>query len=376
MPPAPLRILQVMRAPVGGLFRHVADLTRALAARGHAVGIVADSLAGDAQTERKLAGLLEVAALGVHRLPMPRLLGPGDITTPLRIRRLARSLDVSVLHGHGAKGGFSARLAGWGQRDMARLYTPHGGALHYDPKKPSGALFMAIERGLLRVTDALIFESAHAQRLFAEKVARPDCLQTVIHNGLAPSEFDPVLPAPDAADFVFIGELRLLKGIDLLIEALAPLARPDGTPATLVMAGDGPDAALLREHIAERGLEARVTLAGVQPARAMFARGACVVVPSRAESLPYIVLEAAAANRPLIATRVGGIPEIFGAQSDRLVAPESVEALRAAMAAFLAAPQRFSADAEARRAFVADSFSVARMTDGIEALYRRLARRD
>lgn len=365
-----------MRAPVGGLFRHVADLTRELAARGHQVGIVADSLAGDAQTERKLDELSDAAQLGINRLPMPRLLGAGDITTPLKIRRLARSLNVSILHGHGAKGGFSARLAGWGQRDMARLYTPHGGALHYNPRTPTGSVFMAIERGLLRATDALIFESDHARKVFAEKVAQSACPQAVIHNGLAPGEFEPVLPATDAADFVFVGELRLLKGIDLLVEALAPLTRPDGAPATLVMAGDGPDFGLLREHIAKLGLQSRVTLAGARPARAMFARGRCVVVPSRAESLPYIVLEAAAAECPLIVTRVGGVPEIFGDMADRLVVPDSAESLRMAMADFLVASDRFAFDAKALRADVQERFSVARMTDEIEALYRRLARLD
>src|SRR5215217_4372896 len=79
----PLRILQVMRAPVGGLFRHVADLTRGLAARGHSVGLVVDSLASDAQTEKRIEALRKFTALGVHAMPMPRLLGMGDLTTPL-----------------------------------------------------------------------------------------------------------------------------------------------------------------------------------------------------------------------------------------------------------------------------------------------------
>ena len=108
---APLRILQVMRAPVGGLFRHVADLTRALAANGHQVGLVVDSLASDAQTESKLAELAPHARLGIHPMAMPRLLGAGDLTTPFAVRKLARSLEIEVIHGHGAKGGFYARLA-------------------------------------------------------------------------------------------------------------------------------------------------------------------------------------------------------------------------------------------------------------------------
>ncbi|WMT90756.1 glycosyltransferase family 4 protein [Pelagibacterium sp. H642] len=368
-----LRILQVMRSPVGGLFRHVADLTRALAERGHMVGLFADSEAGDGQTDAKLAALEPVAALGIHRFPIPRLLGAHDFTTPLKIRSLARSLDVDILHGHGAKGGFGARLARIGGRRPATVYTPHGGALHFDPHTLSGGTFMAIERALLGATDALIFESAYAQRIFASHVARPRCRQEVIHNGLADAEFETIEPAPDAADFVFVGELRLLKGIDLIVDALAPLKRPDGTPATIIMAGDGPDAEMLRAKIGSLGLEQRVTLAGVQPARTMFTRGRCVLVPSRAESLPYIVMEAAAAGRPVIATNVGGIAEIFGPTSGRLIAADSADALRQAMTAFLANPSGAASEAQERRAFVRSRFSLSRMVDGIEALYRDLS---
>lgn len=367
-----MRVLQIMRAPVGGLFRHVADLTRSLAERGHEVGIVADSLTADAQTEAKLAALADCARLGIYRLPIPRVLGPADITTPLRLRKLASRLDVHLLHGHGAKGGFGARLARIGGGKRAALYTPHGGALHFDKSRPSGALFMAIERGLLGATDALIFESAHAQTVFAQKVTSPRCRNLVIHNGLAQHEFEAVTPAPDAADFVFIGELRLLKGIDLLVDALADIKRPDGVPATLVMAGDGPDAESLRNRIAALGLSDRVSLVGAQPAREMFARGHIVVVPSRAESLPYIVLEASAAGRPVLATRVGGIAEIYGPTADSLVAPDSVAALRSAMDAALRDPARSVAEADQRKAFIAERFSLATMTDRIENLYRNL----
>lgn len=368
----PLRILQVMRAPVGGLFRHVSDLTRELSARGHMVGIVADSQSADAQTELRFSGLQSAAALGIHRMPIPRLLGPQDLITPIRIKRLAMKLNISILHGHGAKGGFGARISRWGMRERVAVYTPHGGALHFDPRSRSGAAFMRIERALLGVTDALIFESAYAQATYVSRVAQPQCRQEIIHNGLAESEFERIEPAPDAADFVFIGELRLLKGIDLLIEAIAPLARPDGAPATLVVAGDGPDKAALAARIAELGLGARVALLGVQPAREMFARGRCVVVPSRAESLPYIVMEAAAAGRPVIATNVGGVREIYGPTADRLIASDSISALRTAMATYLANPEAASAEALTRRDFVAQRFSLQVMSDAIEALYASL----
>jgi glycosyltransferase involved in cell wall biosynthesis len=364
-----LRILQVMRAPVGGLFRHVADLTRALAERGHEVGLVVDSLANDAQTEGKLQALLPHASLGIHRFAMPRVLGRGDLATPLAVRRLARSLNIDVLHGHGAKGGFYARLARLSGGKSVALYTPHGGVLHFSRSSASGRVFHLLERWLMGQTAAIIFESQYAKSTYAQLIGEPTCPTQVIYNGLQPDEFNFVQPLPDAADFVFVGELRDLKGIHILVEALAGVAHADGRPARLVMAGDGGARQALVMQIEALGLADRVTLLGAQPARPSFAKGRIAVVPSLAESLPYIVLEAAAAELPVIATRVGGIPEIFGPTAASLVPPNDIPALRAAMQAALDHPDKVRVEMEQRLAYIAEHFSLHTMVDAIEALY-------
>jgi len=371
----PLRILQVMRAPVGGLFRHVADLTRALAAKGHDVGLAVDSLANDAQTESKLAELLPHARLGIHRFAMPRVLGGGDLKTPFAVRKLVRSLDIDVVHGHGAKGGFYARLALLGGGKAATLYTPHGGVLHFSKSSLSGRVFHWLERWLMARTGAIIFESAYAQATYSALIGAPGCPTEIIHNGLAPEEFVPVPPEPDAADFVFVGELRALKGIQVLAEALAGVKRPDRAPASLVVAGDGPDRGAFEAQIARFGLGERVTLLGAQPARPSFAKGRIALVPSLAESLPYVVLEAAAARLPVIATDVGGIPEIFGPTATSLVPAGDAGALGAAMQRALDDPAAAEAEMLARLAHVESRFSLAAMADGIEALYRAVLAR-
>src|SRR5205085_1447176 len=148
-------------------------------------------------------------------------------------------------------------------------------------------------------------------------------------NGVGPEEFEPVTPEPDAADIVFVGELRALKGVDVLIEAIARLHAAK-KPARAVLVGGGPDAAAFRALAQQRGLSDAITFPGPMPARTAFALGRILAVPSRAESLPYIVLEALAAGMPTIATKVGGIPEIYGAAHDRLIPPGDVDALAAA----------------------------------------------
>lgn len=367
-----LRILQVLRAPLGGLFRHVNDLTRELSARGHAVGLVVDSLVADGLTRDRLDALKSATALGIHHFPMPRVFGPGDLTTPLAVRALADRLGTEVMHGHGAKGGVCARLARIGRKDRVAVYTTHGGVLNYRPGSIQSRVFLGLERRLLPFTDAVVFESDFARRTFTARIGAPRCAGPVIHNGLLPSEFEPIARRPDAADFVFIGEFRSAKGVDILMRALAPVKTRDGRPATLVAAGDGPMMDEIRQLVATLGLSHRVKLLGVAPARPTLAMARCMVVPSLAESLPYVVLEGAAAGLPVISTDVGGIAELFGSLSDQLIPPRDETALRQAMQTYLDSPEPAEARARAHLDYIRPRFSVDAMTDGIETLYHQV----
>ena len=128
-----------------------------------------------------------------------------------------------------------------------------------------------------------------------------------------------------------------MKAIDVLIEALALLKR-SGRRVTATIAGEGPERATLKAQAQRLGVADQVRFIGYCPAREAFALGRMLVIPSRAESLPYVVLEAAAAGVPMIATAVGGVPEIFGPQADALIPPDDVAALAGAIAATLDDP--------------------------------------
>jgi glycosyltransferase involved in cell wall biosynthesis len=370
-----LSILHVLRAPVGGLFRHVLDLARGQIARGHRVGLVADASTGGAQAEAALAELKPELALGLSRVAMSRQLGLRDITACMHVARRASEVGADVIHGHGAKGGAYARLAG---ADRAiRVYTPHGGSLHYDWRSPAGFFYLASERVLMRCTDLFLFESAYGRDVFRAKIADPRARARVVHNGVTEAEFAPVIPDAKATDLVFVGELRMLKGVDLLIAAVAALAR-DGRPITATIVGDGPDRAAFEAAAKDLGkdLGEAIRFAGAMPARAAFALGRLLVVPSRAESLPYIVLEAAAAGLPLVATNVGGIAEIFGPDASGLVPPGDPAALAQAIGSALRSPGAEDAVTRRLQARVRAEFSVDVMTDAVLAAYvEALARR-
>ena len=362
-----LNILHVMRAPVGGLFRHVVDLAVGQAARGHRIGLIADAGTGGAAAEATLADMTSKLALGVTRVPMSRQIGSCDIAATRHVARRAFELKADVIHGHGAKGGAYARLAR--ARDAIRAYTPHGGSLHYRWATPAGFLYLALERALMVRTDLFLFESAYGRDVFAAKIAMPRTLARVVHNGVTPAEFAAVATKPEAADLVFVGELRALKGVDVLVAAIAKLAR-EGRTVTVNIAGEGPDRAAFEAAVAAQGLQQSIRFLGAMPARAAFTLGRLLVVPSRAESLPYIVLEAAAAGVPLIATRVGGIPEIFGPDAGDLIAAADVAALAQAIEALLRNPAARRDAATRLQARVRAMFSADAMTEGVLAAYR------
>jgi glycosyltransferase involved in cell wall biosynthesis len=369
-----LNILHVLRAPVGGLFRHVVDLARGQAARGHRIGLVADLISGGTEADAVFAELSDRLVLGLTRVPMTRQIGLADLAAIRHVARRATDANADVIHGHGAKGGAYARLA---HKDRAvRAYTPHGGSLHYRWRSPAGFIYLAAETVLKRRTDLFLFESRFARDAFVAKVGLPGAPMHVVHNGVTESEFQPIATEANATDLVFVGELRTLKGVDVLIAALAELAQ-QGRCVTATIVGDGPDRAAFEIQSARLGLAAAVQFIGSKPARAAFARGRILVVPSRAESLPYVVLEAAAGGVPIIASNVGGIPEIFGPDGGALVPPGDPSALARAIA--MAMQDRGGRHSMALRlkARIRSSFSADAMIDAIIATYREaLARRD
>jgi glycosyltransferase involved in cell wall biosynthesis len=367
-----LRIVHVLRAPVGGLFRHVLDLAAEQSRQGHMVGIICDSTTGGAFAKEQLAAIRMVLRLGVKTIAMARNPGWGDIKTLRKIGETLSGIKPDVLHGHGAKGGLYARLAkvsvGTDNPDPARIYTPHGGSLHYTRSSLSGFIFLSAERFMMNRGDAIIFESHFGKREFVRKVGQPGCEVAVVHNGLRKADFDLAPRDPDGTDFLFLGELRHLKGLDVLLASMKQLWKSGPHEPTLTVVGDGPDAAELKARAKPFGRVVRF----MPPEQALraFRRARCVVLPSRAESLPYVVLEGLSSGLPVIATNVGGISEIYGNAAGRfLVKPDDSKALANKMGEFLADPKPFESAAIDLRSQLRESFSSEAMTQSVLRVY-------
>jgi len=328
-PPRQLRIVHCFRSPVGGIFRHVRDLTEAQVAAGHQVGIICDSTTGGEHEERLFEAIRPMLALGIRRTSMQRHIGPGDIADGWRTYKIIKELRPDVLHGHGAKGGAYARAFGSLLRVsrycVARLYSPHGGSLHYDERTMTGKLFFGLERLMERFTDHLLFVSEYERGTFIRKVGKPRVPNSLVYNGLRDAEFEPVAALPDAADFLYIGMMRDLKGPDMFIDAVKAARQKLDRDVTAVMVGDGEHLPRYHAQVERLELDGKIRFLAPMPARQAFALARFVVVPSRAEAMPYIVLETLAAGKPIVATSVGGIPEILGAESPALVNPDAGE---------------------------------------------------
>ncbi len=157
-----------------------------------------------------------------------------------------------------------------------RFYTPHGGSLHYDAASPQGFAYLAAERLMRTRTAGIIFESDFSRAAYFHKVGRPGGPVTVIHNGVSEAEFEPVAPAETLADFLFIGELRMLKGISTLIEAASLMSHS----VHIRIVGAGPDRARFEEMSKRAGAHVRMEFMGPMPAREAFRLARAVVLPS------------------------------------------------------------------------------------------------
>jgi len=194
-------------------------------------------------------------------------------------------------------------------------------------------------------------------------VVRVGVLPNVTGGIAVPGEGTETVAAGERGAFLFVGRLRIRKGVEVLLAALAGMRR-QVPEARLLVAGDGEHRAALQERAAELGLGPEsVTFLGRADAarvRGLLAGARALVVPSTYEGMPLVVLEAMAAGIPVIASRVSGIPEVVvDGETGWLVPPEDPAALAAALQAVLADPAEAARRGEAGRRRVALRFTPA-----------------
>jgi len=375
-----MRVLHVMEATIGGTRRHLVDLARGQQQAGLEVHVAAASLRV-ADFERDLEQL-EREGIGVTRIPMLRAIAPlADRRHASELRALLRRLRPEIVHTHSSKAGVLGRWASLREGIGARVHTPHTFAFLFAGMFGAGkrALYRGVERWLAQRTQRLIAVSQDEARTIRESGVVPAERLRVVENGIDPRPCAAARPLAraelgfrDDAPLCFTaGLLNLAKGQDLLLEALAA---PGLERVQLALAGEGELRPELEACAAALG--GRVRLLGFRADMpALLATCDAYVLPSRWEGLPYVLLEAMAAARPIVATPVDGARELVRRSGcGRIAEAISAAALAAELRALVALPaaerERMGA---AGRACVEQHYTLERMLAGTLAVYRELA---
>jgi glycosyltransferase involved in cell wall biosynthesis len=311
--PARKRILYVI--PIawwGGSQRYVFDMACAARSAGHEVLV--------ATGEGELPERLTLAGIPVTTKPSFRrgVSASSEFSFVRDTYSIIRKFKPDIVHSNNSKGGLvgtvAARFAGVKQV----IFTAHGWAFTEDRPGWQKLIFWAGHYATVLLANTTICVSWNIYKLAGTMPFTKRKL-VVIHNGVpsvpfhARAEARRIL-APDASEPFWIGtiaELHPNKGLDVLIEAFEHFL-PDMPEAALVIVGEGAMRGKLERQIKIEGLEEHVTLAGRIPEASRYLHAFDMfVLPSRTEALGYVLLEAGQASLPVVATRVGGIPEII-----------------------------------------------------------------
>lgn len=367
-----MRIALITETFTTGVGRHVADLMIALCRRGHEVHLLHGNRRVDPALVREVETL---PGAHVRAVPMKRAPHPRDVSSLWDVWRYLRShAPFDVVHGHSSKGGAYARLLTTVLRARC-LYTPHA-LITLAPDLDRGArlLYGTAERLLAPLTDSIVccsaVERAHA---IALGLGARRCV--VVPHGIAPFRATPLDVrqraglAPETVLAGFIGRLETQKAPDVLIETIGLLHRR-GVPVHVAIAGDGRLREALQQRLRTLAAEPAVTWLGAADGRRLLAEVDLLLMPSRYEGFPYVLLEALHSGVPIVATPVGGVSEtVEQGDCGRVVPMGDVTALADTI-------EHLARDAALREKLAtnarrhADAFDTSTMTERIETLYR------
>jgi glycosyltransferase involved in cell wall biosynthesis len=383
-----VKILRVIaRLNMGGPALHVAYLTDGLRTRGYDTTLVAGTLARGEDSMSFVAEQLGVEVVQIDELG--REISPlRDLAATIRLARLIRRERPQILHTHTAKAGTvgrAAALLAGRRRPPIVVHTFHGHVLrgYFGPMR--SLFFRLLERWLAARTTALIAVSPQVRDDLVELGIAPRGRFVVIRlgieldervaagmNGRAESRRYLGIPA-DRFTVGWIGRMTAVKRTDDVLVAFKQL-RDDGVDAVLCMVGDGPDREQLERRAHELGVMRDTLFVGYQEDVAPFyAAFDALVLPSGNEGTPVSVIEALAAGRPVVATSVGGVPDVVRDGEDGFLVEAGATGEVAERLARLAGdPELRRRMGERGRDRVLPRYAVKRLVDDVDELYRSL----
>ncbi len=377
-----IRVLRVFsRLNIGGPSLHVVHLSAGLVDRGFQTRLVvgkADPREGDFLDFAEARGVNLTLLPGLGRAIRPA----ADLRVLMSLYRLMKEYRPDIVHTHTAKAGALGRIAAALAGVPVVVHTYHGHVLSGYFNPPVSAFFRQVERFLAPSTSVLLTVSDSVRHDLVRLGIAPAGRVRVLPLGLDLEPLASPLPRgvlrqevgwPEAARVVgIVGRLVPIKDIDTFIDAAARVAaREDDVRFAVV--GDGEERSRL-ETRARAALGSRVHFFGWRKdPTAVFGDLDLVINTSLNEGTPVALIEALAAARPVVATAVGGTPDVLhNGRFGTLVPPQSAERAAAAILDTLASPVRSRQAALEGQAFVLRQYSVARLLGDMASLYREL----
>ncbi|MFY9716646.1 MAG: glycosyltransferase family 4 protein [Thermoplasmata archaeon] len=337
----------------GGVETNVREVSRRLRDAGHDVTVYASDLYDESTRERRSDYAPVVDGVPVRRFSVRHKLIPG-LTLPMMIGLMDALAEsrVDVIHVHSHRYGHVLESAAVADR----LGIPLVVSTHYHPADRSeppikAALLRLQDFGFgmtaYRVAKALVVETEQEARLVREFA--PGARIRIIPPGLDLAEWQdppgdqlPTVPLPERY-LLFAGRVASNKGVPLLLDALARIPPKDRLPLVL-MGKDWGQRTLLEAQARQLGIAESLTWLGHVPDRSVYRavvrKATALVLPSEWEAFGIVLLEGMAAGTPVVATAVGGVPEVMeGGRAGRLVPYDDPDALAAALVAVVQQPE-------------------------------------
>jgi glycosyltransferase involved in cell wall biosynthesis len=357
-----VRVVLVTSIERGGPIEQALLLSRGLARAGSSVLVTCAN-----------AELAERFAVEGVRAEVAPLRHQTDARGAARVWRLARGADV--IHAHDRRAGLWTRIGPRPSRRGIRVYTTHGLPEPYlpppvGPERPglrAKLLYRGLDAGLSARCDAIIVPSQAIAENLIERIGYPRGKVVVVPNGIE-------LPDGELRSGELIGTLSLLepvKGLESFLRAASDLA--ERHPSWRFVAyGTGSAGQSLQALSHELGLDGRVAWPGFVPAPQALESLRVYVICSYMENAPLALLEAMAGGVPVVASAVGGIPEIVDESVARMIPPGDPQALAQAIELTCTEEAETGRRTRAARARVEERFTAERNAQTIAALYERL----
>jgi glycosyltransferase involved in cell wall biosynthesis len=377
-------LLAITKSELGGAQRYVDQLVRLLPRHGFQPAV---ACGGDGWLAER------ARAAGAEVIPVPSLSSArtfrwlSEVQALREMQRIVREGNYAVVHGNSTRAGFLARLAAHRAGVPAIIFTAHG---FFFAERMTGwrqAVYITAERLAALWSDAIITVSDSDRAAALRAGLGPEEKLITIRNGLDADACRRLRevrenggrPAAGSGDpsgplVASVANLYPTKGLEHLVVAMAEVRRMEPS-ARLLIVGEGPERPRLEALTRAHGLEGSVRLAGkMADPWSLLSEAEVFVLSSVKEGLPFVLLEAMAAGIPIVASRVGGVPEIVAhEQSALLVSPGDPMALGHAICRLLRNPG-LAADLarSAQAALLREGLTADAMVAATADLYRKL----